>query len=150
MEWHKRLAGNIWRKLPQSVRRILVRSTQNKFTVSVSAVVLNDEGKILLLDHVLRPKYGWGTPGGFIELSEQPSDAIRRELLEETGLELRDVTLVSARTFISHVEIIFRARASGEPRIQSSEIHSGGWFDLDAMPGQMSDAQKFVIRKTLS
>ena len=136
--------------MPQSLRRLVVRGTQNKFTVSVTAVVLNDEGKILLLDHVLRPQYGWGTPGGFVDNGEQPADAVRREILEETGLELTDLELVWVRTIVSHIEIIFRARANGEPQAKSREIHAAGWFEIDAMPEEMSGVQKFVIKKTLS
>ena len=88
MDRYKRLAGKIWRKLPQSARQWIIRVTQKKFTVSVIAIILNSEGKILLLDHVLRPKNGWGAPGGFIDAGEQPVDAIKREICEETGLEL--------------------------------------------------------------
>src|SRR5262245_42971076 len=110
----KQLAGKFWRGLPNSSRKFLVRATQKKFTVSVAAVITNDEGKILLLDHVLRPKFGWGMPGGFIESGEQPEDAIRREIKEETGLELTALEMVWIRTIHKHVEIIFRARSSGD------------------------------------
>jgi 8-oxo-dGTP diphosphatase len=150
MDFLKQVAGKIWRALPQFARRILIRGTQNKFTVSVTAVILNDEGKILLLDHVLRPKYGWGTPGGFIELGEQPEAAIRREIMEETGLELSDLEMIWVRTVHNHVEMIFRAAANGEVNVKSAEIHSAHWFALSAMPGEMSGVQKFVINKTLS
>lgn len=150
MELLKKLAGKVWRKLPQAVRRLLVRTSQRKFTVSVIAVILNDEGKILLLDHVLRPKNGWGAPGGFIDLGEQPEAAIRRELREEIGLELHDLEMAWIRTIHNHVEIVFRARAAGEPKVQSAEIHSARWFSLSEMPAEMSSVQKFVIEKTLS
>lgn len=118
--------------------------------MSVTAIVLNDKGEILLLDHVLRPKHGWGTPGGFIDEGEQPADAIRREMREEIGLELSDLELAWIRTIHTHVEIIFRARGSGEVTPRSAEIHSAGWFPLSEMPADMSDVQKFVIKKTLS
>jgi 8-oxo-dGTP diphosphatase len=151
---HKRLAGKIWRWLPPSFRRLLVRATQKKFTVSVVAVVSDDEGKILLLDHVLRPKSGWGPPGGFINHGEQPEDAVRREIREETGLELDQLEMAWTRTVGAHVEILFRARAaaggSGELISNSAEILSAKWFLLSEMPAEMSPVQKFVIEKTLS
>jgi ADP-ribose pyrophosphatase YjhB (NUDIX family) len=150
MELLKKLAGKVWRKLPQAARRLLIRTSQIKFTVSVTAVILNDEGKILLLDHVLRPKYGWGTPGGFIGLGEQPEAAIRRELQEEIGLELRDLEMAFVRTIHNHVEIVFRARGGGELKVGSVEIHSAAWFSLSEMPAEMSAMQKFVIEKALS
>lgn len=136
--------------MPPSVRRALVRGTQNTFTVSVTAIILNEQGQILLLDHVLRPKHGWGTPGGFIDAGEQPADALRREIREETGLELHDVQFRWIRTIGNHVEIIYHAQASGDVSVNSAEIHSAKWFDIEAMPEDMSDIQKFVIEKTLS
>jgi len=150
MKLFKQLAGKIWRGLPQPVRRMLIRGTQKKFTVSVAAVVLNDEGKILLLDHVLRPNSGWGIPGGFIDYGEQPEEAIRRELREETNLELDGLEMVWMRTIGSHIEILFRARSRGELKTESAEIHSAAWFFPAEMPAEMSAVQKFVIEKTLS
>ncbi len=154
MEAHKRLAGKIWRWLPPAIRRSLIRTTQKRFTVSVIAVVRNEEDKILLLDHVLRPGSGWGPPGGFIDHNEQPEDAIRREIREETGLEITELEMVWIRTLQGHVEIIFRARAtasgSGELKVKSAEIHSARWFAFSEMPAEMSPVQKFVIEKTLS
>jgi ADP-ribose pyrophosphatase YjhB (NUDIX family) len=150
MKIHKQLAGKIWRKLPQSVRGLLIKATQEQFTVSVIAVVRNDEGKVLLLDHVLRPRSGWGAPGGFIGRGEQPEDAVRREIREETGLELADVEMAWVRTVQNHVEIVFRARANGEVKVKSAEIISARWFSLSEIPPEMSGMQKFVIMKTLS
>jgi ADP-ribose pyrophosphatase YjhB (NUDIX family) len=154
MEAHKRLAGKIWRWLPPSARRLLIRATQKRFTVSVVAVVRNEEDKILLLDHVLRPHSGWGPPGGFIDHNEQPEDAIRREIREETGLEITELEMVWIRTVQGHVEILFRARAATDGRkelkVTSAEIHSAEWFAFSEMPEEMSPVQKFVIEKTLS
>jgi NUDIX domain len=67
----KKLVGKIWRKTPHFIRLRIIRLSQTKFTVSVGAVVLNEKGEILLLDHVLRPASGWGIPGGFINGGEQ-------------------------------------------------------------------------------
>src|ERR1044072_6960771 len=148
MEAHKRLAGKIWRWLPPAVRRSLIRATQKKFTVSVVAVVRDEEDKILLLDHVLRPSSGWGPPGGFIDHDEQPEEAIRREIREETGLEITELEMVWIRTVRGHVEIIFRARAAtdggGELKVQSAEIHSARRFAFSEMPEEMFPVPKFV------
>ena len=145
----QKIIGKIWRVSPQIFRAYFVRFTQDTFTVSVGAIVTNDEGKVLLLDHVLRPASGWGVPGGFINYSEQPDEAVKREIVEEIGLEIKNLELVRIRTIKRHIEILFRARASGEGRIKSMEIKQIGWFAPDKMPQEMSEAQKKLIRQVL-
>ena len=143
------LFGKFWKKTPRGVRRWLTRRIEASFTISAAAVVTNEAGEVLLLNHLLRPKSGWGLPGGFLNAGEQPEDGVRRELREETGLELRNLELVRIRTLDTHIEIIFRAVGVGEPRVMSREIIELGWFAIDEMPGDMSLDQKFIISKTL-
>lgn len=145
----KKIIGKIWRKTPPFIRAFAVRLTQKTFTVSVGAIVTNEEGKVLLLDHVLRPASGWGMPGGFINKGEQPAEAVKREICEEIGLEIENVEIVRARTFARHVEILFRAKARGEGTVKSLEIKEVKWFAPDEMPQEMSRAQKEIIRQVL-
>ncbi len=135
---------------PPWLRLKLIRVTQNKFTASAAAVITDDEGRVLLLDHVLRPYSGWGLPGGFMSVGEQPEETIRRELREETGIELDALTMLRIRTLGRHVEILFSAKALGKPEVLSREIVELGWFDVDAMPAKMSSAQKKLIKEVVS
>lgn len=143
----KQLAGKIWRKIPWFARARIIRLTQTKFTVSVAAVIFNDAGKILILDHVYRPGSGWGIPGGFINSGEQPEIALQRELEEETGLQLENVRFFHARIVKKHVEFIFEAEANGAADILSSEIFRAEWFDFDEIPEEMSAIQRGIIKQ---
>ena len=143
------LAGVVWKKLPYIVRSRIVRVTQDKFTVSAAALITNDAGKVLLLDHHIRPSSGWGLPGGFLEHGEQPEEGIRREIREETGLELAHLKLLRTRIVRTHLEILFRAAASGEPEIKSREIRGFGWFGRDELPELLNPAQKHLIQNVL-
>lgn len=136
--------------MPRRLRQETIRLTQKKFTVSVVAVVINEAGKVLLLDHFLRPGAGWALPGGFMEAGEQPEAAIKRELREETTLELENVRLLSVRTINSHIEILFSAEATGEPQPNSHEINAAGWFSIDEMPAETSGIQRGIIREVLN
>ena len=145
----QKFIGKIWRAAPPFVRTYVVRATQKTFTVSVGAIVTNAEGKVLLLDHVLRPASGWGIPGGFLDQGEQPDAAIRRELREETGIELENLKMIRVRTLNRHIEMLFRAESNDVARVSSREIKSLDWFDVDKMPAEMNSAQKSTVEKVL-
>jgi ADP-ribose pyrophosphatase YjhB (NUDIX family) len=146
----RQLIGKFWKMLPRSVRRLTVRLSQNNFTVSVAAIVINDKREVLLLDHVLRPKSGWGFPGGFLDANEAATDAIRREVKEETGIELDGLRFQRVLVRGNHVEIVFAARPVGDPQVSSSEIYQLGWFGTDRLPEGTTLAQKMLIGEVLA
>lgn len=144
------LVSKTWKALPKQARTFITRRLQQKFTVSVTGIVANDRGEVLLLDHVIRPRSPWGPPGGFVMRGEQPEAALRREIKEETDLDLADVRLIRTRTFKRHIEIIFTARAVGEPHASSLEIRELRWFHPDEMPEDMGLDLQFAIRNALT
>ncbi len=145
----KEIIGKIWKKTPRRVRLRIIRTTQKTFTVSAGAIVTNSKNEILLLDHVLRPKSGWGVPGGFMNYGEQPEQTVSREILEEVGLEITNIKMLRVRTIGRHIEILLSAEAEGEPEVLSREIKSAGWFAIDRLPAEMSAAQKFLFENFL-
>lgn len=54
--------------------------------VGAIGAVFNNHGQVLLVEHVFRPSYPWGLPGGWVERAEDPAEAVQRELTEELGL----------------------------------------------------------------
>ncbi len=145
----KKTVGKLWKNTPKFLRLRVIRLTQKKFTASVAAVIVNEKREVLLLDHVLRPLSSWGLPGGFMETGEQPENAIKREIYEETGLELEELKMFRVRTLSRHIEILFTAKAKGTAYVKSREINDFGWFRIDNMPEKMSSAQKAIITRIL-
>src|SRR5215210_6581120 len=150
----KGLLARVWRGSPRFVKRAGVLLTQPRFTVTAGAVVSDERGRVLLLRHVLRKGSGWGMPGGFLVAGEQPEEAIRRELREETGLELDSVELVLVRTLadVHQVEVIFRCRmraAALEGLETGFEIDRAEWFARDALPPGLGADQRRLIERAL-
>ena len=143
------IVETIWKNLTPYLRLKMVRATQPKFTVSVAAIIINENNEVLLLDHVFRSALSWGIPGGFVNRGEQPEDALKRELREETGLELHDIKLFRVRTINRHIEILFRAQATGKAEVKSREIKALAWFKIDKIPEQMNEEQKSVVKNIL-
>jgi len=147
----KQFFGAVWRQLPARVRYRLTRIGQKRFTVTTAAVILNEQGQILLLDHVFRPDSGWGIPGGFLDKREQPEEGVRREIREEIGIELADVKLLFARNLgrLRQVEIHFLAKPVGVPQPCSFEIKRAEWFWLNDLPTDLSRDQINLIKRAL-
>ena len=126
--------------------------TESRFTVTAGAVITDEAGRVLLLRHRYRPGSGWGIPGGFLQSGEQPETAIRRELREEIGLEVRQIELAFVRSLERYrqIEIIFRCIPNGNVHPQSREISSAEWFSLDSLPTSLSDDQRHLIERALN
>jgi ADP-ribose pyrophosphatase YjhB (NUDIX family) len=107
---------------------------------TVSAVVERD-GLVLLTRRGIEPRLGmWDTPGGFVEAGEEPVEALRRELLEETGLTIEVGELLGIYPDryddgVPTLNVFYVARVTaggdGEPRDDVTEI---GWFEPHALP----------------
>jgi len=57
---------------------------------TVGALIYNAAGEVLMI-RTHKSSNRWGIPGGKIKTNEPALDALRREVREETGLELRDI-----------------------------------------------------------
>lgn len=147
----KGILSKLWNRFPPQVRRWTVRFTNTRFTVTAGAIIFNDDGNVLLLKHFFRAGSGWGIPGGFLKRGEQPLDALRRELIEEIGLEIDNVEIFSVRSFTrpQQVEILFTAKAVGSARPQSMEVERAVWFSLNGLPKGLPNDQKLLIERVV-
>jgi ADP-ribose pyrophosphatase YjhB (NUDIX family) len=127
---------------------------------AVQAVVERD-GCLLLVRRALDPGRGlWDFPGGFLDEGEQPLDGLRRELREETGLDVEPGEFLAA--FLDPYDgrfvlgLTWAATApSGDPRpdddvaelrwFAPDEIPSAGEFAFPSHPGL---AELWVSRRT--
>lgn len=103
--------------------------------VVLQAVIVGDEGVLLSVRTDLR---GWELPGGTLEAGEAFGEALRREVREETGLEVeveRHVGDYERTGFRPHLAKVYRCRPTGGVlERQQNEIRRLRWFPLDAPP----------------
>lgn len=80
-----------------------------RHTVAATALITNDEGMVLMVRH---PRRGWELPGGKIEEGESIIDGLKREILEEAGVQVEIDTLtgIYSNIFRSLVILPFLGR----------------------------------------
>ncbi|HJO23435.1 MAG: NUDIX domain-containing protein [Myxococcota bacterium] len=100
-------------------------------------VVLDEDRVLLSVRSDLR---GWELPGGNPNSGETGEEALRREILEETGVEIeveRRVGRYIRSGFRPHTAEIWRCRALGTATRPSRETPLVRWFSLDVVPGTL-------------
>lgn len=110
------------------------RITEREPLVVVQALVQSAGGILLSVRSDL---HGWELPGGTPRRGEAPELALRREIQEETGLEIEVERLVGeyVRTgFRPHRALVYAARVTGGKLEPSRETPRVAWFPLDRLP----------------
>jgi 8-oxo-dGTP diphosphatase len=108
-----------------------------RHSVSVAAAILDQSRRHALL--IKRRDNGrWEPPGGVLELDEAIEDGLRREVFEETNVEveLGPLTGVYKNMSAGIVALVFVARAISEPEGETEEASSVRWVpitDLDRL-----------------
>lgn len=110
------------------------------------AVVLDGRGHVLLIRHSYGDRLLFMMPGGGIGKGEDPTEAIAREVREETGCTLSDIRLHGRfldRKDGAHNHIhIFVGTTSDEPVIDGREIVEARFVPLDALPDTIARASR--------
>jgi ADP-ribose pyrophosphatase YjhB (NUDIX family) len=113
--------------------------------------VLERDGHVLLAKRAIEPRLGyWDLPGGFLEEGEDALDGLRREFLEETGLEVEPVEWIGAvldpynQYFV--LGLTWIVRAEGDPR-PADDVAELRWFAPGELPEEMAfPSQDRVLR----
>ena len=88
--------------------------------VAVDAIIEIDGGIVII--ERSNPPFGWALPGGFVDNYESLEDAVRREMKEETSLELSDLKQFHAYSKPGRdprfhtIGIVFTAKGKGTPK----------------------------------
>ncbi|MCY3978125.1 MAG: NUDIX domain-containing protein [Chloroflexi bacterium] len=113
----------------------LFSRAQARYTLGVAAVILNDDGLVLLVEHAYHPRLPWGLPGGWLNGDEEPATAITRELQEELQLQARVIRVVyTSKTVPNHIDLAFHCEALSQVGDLSHELLAYRWFALDQLP----------------
>jgi len=122
--------------------------------VGIGVLIIKD-GKVLLGKRNKRPgENTYSLPGGKLEFGESFEECAKREVREETGLEIKGLKFICVNNDIfedNHfVTLGFIAEEfNGEPKNLEEEINSWEWFDLKNLPKNILLPSKKIIEKYL-
>ena len=121
-----------------------------------SVVLIVNQKNELLLQH--RKDGGWGLPGGLMELGESFEATARREVREETGLdigELKQLGVFSGPDYFFRVAngdelysvtaVFLSYDATGELQVDEDESVEMQFFKLDSLPVRLTDEYRSYI-----
>lgn len=103
------------------------------FVVSASALILDAGGNLLLHLH---PDRGWSLPGGILDDNEDPEETVRREVQEETGLEVQigelRTVLMNPSSDWSRLVLVYGADPLTETSVPvADDSEKAQWFSVE-------------------
>ncbi|WP_343076191.1 NUDIX hydrolase [Natronoglycomyces albus] len=132
----------VYYSLPRPVKRRLVRLLTPTYTLGSVVLVFDQEHRNLLM--LLQPPgKAWTLPAGLMERREEPIDAARRELHEESGIEATLQELKPATPnavvhthgrWVDNVFTLERDPETTQLAVDGSEVWDVAWHPVDKLP----------------
>ena len=106
--------------------------------LATAIIVLVRKGNEVLLVHAnnFRTDF-YGLVAGFVETGETLEEAVHREVMEETGLHIKNLRYFGSQPWPYPCGLMVGFTAdydSGKIHLQRSELSKGSWFDKDHLP----------------
>ncbi len=137
---------------------VMKRDYPERPIIGVGAVIIRGD-RVLLVRRATEPLQGeWSVPGGVLELGEKLCEGIRREVLEETGLQVEPGEVLDVfdsifrdgqgRTQYHYVLIDYLCHCIAEDARAGSDVSEVRWVPQDELAAMgLRDSIEQVVRK---
>lgn len=148
---HWRKLATLLRRAPWLVRsaRVLWQVRQAKFSAGVVGVVLDQQGAVLIVEHVFHPYTPWGLPGGWVDRGEDPAQTLKREFEEELQFEIEVGPVLLVKVDLgNHIDMAYLCYGTGAIGQLSSELLDYRWVQPAQLP-RLHSFHDRAIRRAL-
>ena len=93
--------------------------------------------EVLLARNKFFPENWYSTLAGFIEAGETAEEALRREVMEEVNVSVKNITYFGSQPWPFPSQLMlgyFCEYESGEIKIEEAELEDAKWFKIDDLP----------------
>jgi ADP-ribose pyrophosphatase YjhB (NUDIX family) len=139
----------IWRDVPfpMWMRHIFLRILNPSFMVGAMALVEDEQGRVLVLEHTYRREVPWGLPGGWLKRAETPEVGLVREVHEETGFHVKVDELLAADFWgTDQMDLLYRCHVVSGAYGATDETSNHRWVHLGELP-ELLPNQVVLLRK---
>jgi ADP-ribose pyrophosphatase YjhB (NUDIX family) len=132
--------------------RFGLRLVAPRHRVGAVVVLFDERRRVLLVEHLFHPGDPWGLPGGWVGRGENPEDGARRELREETNLEVEIGPVIHLERIARpwHLGIAFAGKLVGGDLRLSAELSDAEWADPENLPDGLSPFVRRAIAAALT
>lgn len=111
-----------------------------------ASAIITKADKVLLTRRAVEPKKGyWDAPGGFLEKDEHPEDGLKREMMEELGVDIKIIKMLGiymGEYLEKHPEstlnIYYLAKITKGKIRPADDITEARWFAKDKIPKKLA------------
>lgn len=140
----------VWARTPLRLRAALLdHMPVARFRVGVLGLLVDAEGRALLLEHRFRARHAWGLPGGWLDAAEDPAVGLARELREELDLQVAPEELELLEAIApyetSRLELFFRVRREPACVPPNIEFLRAGRFGAHELPAEMFAPHRALV-----
>ena len=111
----------------------------------------SDGLSVLLIERANDPFKGcWAFPGGFMDMEENAEDCAKRELMEETGMEVRSLEYIGTFSEVNRdprgrtITIAYYAVVEKSDVIGADDASRAKWFPIDSIPSLAFDHEEIL------
>jgi ADP-ribose pyrophosphatase YjhB (NUDIX family) len=132
---------------------VVARVMAPRQPVGAVGAVFDDEGRVLIVEHMFRTDFPWGLPGGWIERGEDPKRTVAREIAEELGLSVEvgalllseQIGMADRSTHPRHLGLAYCCRLTGGTCRPTSEVVSVEWTRPDEIRHELAPFQHKAV-----